>query len=152
IAGKDFCDYFLVLSDLIIRAKDRQTAIGFARGSAAASLISYCLRITEIDPLTPPFDKMVFERFIDPTRSDMPDIDLDFDDAKRWETARDAEQIYGKENVANVGNHQKFRGKSALQGVARAYGLPQKVFDPIGKRCAIRTETDDRVDDSILDV
>lgn len=152
IADKDFCDYFLVLSDLIIRAKERSTAVGWARGSAAASLIAYCLRITEIDPLHPAFDKMVFERFIDPTRSDMPDVDLDFDDEKRIETVRDAERIYGQQNVANVGNHQKFRGKSALAGVARAYGLPQKSFDAIGKRCSIRTETDDRVDDSILDV
>jgi len=151
IADKDFSDYFLVLNHLISRAKDRGTAVGWARGSAAASLIAYCLRITEIDPLHPAFDKMVFERFIDPTRSDMPDVDLDFDPAHRREIVADAISIYGQQNVANVGNHQKFRGKSALQGVARAYGLSQKTFDAIGKRCTVRTETDDRVDDSILD-
>lgn len=152
IADKDFSDYFLVLSDLVCRAKNRHTAVGWARGSAASSLIAYCLRITEIDPLTPPFDKMVFERFIDPTRSDAPDIDLDFDDEKRWETVQDAQEIYGVNNVANVANHTKYRGREALSGVARAHALPVKTFDAIGKRCAVRTETDERVDDSILDV
>lgn len=152
ILDKGFVDYFLVTADLVKRAKDRSTDIGPARGSAAASLISYLLGITEIDPLHPLFDRMEFSRFIDPDRNDPPDIDLDFDDEKRIETERDAREIYGNENVANVANHNSYRGKSALKDVCRAYHLPVKTFEPIGKRCAIRVETDERVDDSIKDV
>ena len=152
IRDKDFIDYFLVVADLVKKAKDANTTVGPGRGSAAGSLICYLLGITEIDPLHPTFERMVFERFIDPTRSDMPDVDLDFDDDLRWKTAQDARDLYGQENVCNVANHTRYRGKKALQDIARAYGLPAKVFDPIGQRCAIRVETDDRVDDSIKDV
>lgn len=151
IADKDFCDYFLVVADLVQWAKDQNIAVGPGRGSAAGSLICYLLGITEIDPLHPVFGKMVFERFIDPGRSDMPDIDLDFADDKRWQIGERAREIYGTENVANVANHIKYRGRKALQDVARAYGLPLKVFDPIGQKCAIRVETDERVDNSIED-
>jgi DNA polymerase-3 subunit alpha len=152
IAGKGFSDYFLVTEDLVARAKGRDTTVGPGRGSAAGSLISYMLGITEIDPVHPLFDRMEFSRFIDPTREDMPDIDLDFDDDERHFTEEDARKIYGNENVANIANHSKYRGKRALADICRAYKLPLKTFDAIGKRCAIRVETDDRVDDSIADV
>lgn len=152
IVDKDFCDYFLVTADLTKWAKDNDITVGPGRGSAAGSLVCYLLGITEIDPLHPTFQRMVFERFIDPTRNDMPDIDLDFDDARRNEVAERAREVYGKENVANVSNHIKYRGKSALQDVARSYAISLKVFDPIGKRITDRIETDDRVDDSIIDV
>lgn len=152
LRDKDFIDYFLVISDLCRKAKARNIAVGPARGSVAASLVAYILQITEVDPLHPAFDRMLFERFIDPSRADMPDADLDFDDERRNEVAEIAREIYGSENVANVGNHIKYRGKKALQDVARAYGLGQRTFDPIGNRCVIRTETDERVDDSIQDV
>lgn len=152
IRDKDFIDYFLVVADLVRKAKNANTTVGPGRGSAAGSLVCYLLGITEIDPLHPTFERMVFERFIDPTRSDMPDVDLDFDDDLRWKTAQDARDLYGQENVCNVANHTRYRGKKALQDIARAYGLPAKTFDAIGKRCAIRVETDDRVDDSIKDV
>ena len=151
ISGKDFCDYFLVVADLVQWAKEQGITVGPGRGSAAGSLICYLLGITEIDPLHPTFDKMVFERFIDPNRSDMPDIDLDFDDAQRHRIAERAREIYGQENVANVANHIKYRGRKALQDVARAYGISVRTFDPIGNKCAIRVETDERVDDSIAD-
>ena len=152
IEDKGFLDYFLATADLIKWAKDNDITVGPARGSAAASLICYLLRITEIDPLHPAFDRMVFERFIDPTRSDMPDIDLDFDDELRHKVSERAREIYGKENVASIGNHQSYRGKGALAGIARAYGLPIKTFNAIAKRIDDRTETDDRVDDTIKDV
>lgn len=151
IADKDYSDYFLATADLVRWAKDNHIAVGPGRGSAVASLVCYLLRITEIDPLTPPFDKMLFERFLDPTRSDPPDIDLDFEDERRNEVAERAREIYGQFNVANVANHIGYRAKNTLAGVARAYGLPIKTFDPIAKRCTDRTETDERVDDSILD-
>jgi DNA polymerase-3 subunit alpha len=152
ILDKGFVDYFLVIADLTKRAKDRSTDVGPARGSAAASLIAYLLGITEIDPLHPLFNRMEFSRFIDPNRSDPPDIDLDFDDGKRFETEQDARAIYGNENVASVANHTAYRGKSTLKDVCRAYHLSLKTFEAIGKRCAVRVETDERVDDSIKDV
>lgn len=152
IIEKDFCDYFLIVQDIVERAKREDIDVGPGRGSAAGSLICYLLGITEIDPLFPAFSKMAFERFIDHTRSDPPDIDLDFADDKRNRIFEIAKEVYGNENVASVGNHIKYRGKKALQDVTRAYGLPFKIFDPIGQRCSIRVETDDRVDDSILDV
>lgn len=151
IADKDFCDYFLVVADLVQWGKAQGIAVGPGRGSAAGSLICYLLGITEIDPLHPVFSRMVFERFIDPGRSDMPDIDLDFADDKRSLIAERAREIYGNENVANVANHIKYRGRKALQDVARAYNLGLKLFDPIAQKCAIRVETDERVDDSIKD-
>lgn len=152
VIEKGFVDYFLATADLVIWSKDEDITVGPARGSAAASLVCYLLRITEIDPLHPTFDKMVFERFLDPTRSDPPDIDLDFDDELRYKTADQARRKYGNENVAAVGNHIRYRGKRALQDVARAYHLSQKIFEPISRRVSNRTETDGRVDDSILDV
>lgn len=151
IMDKDFCDYFLVVADLIQRAKSKGIVVGPGRGSAAGSVICYMLGVTEVDPLHPAFDKAIFERFIDPNRSDMPDIDVDFDDERRNEVAEMAREIYGGENVANVGNHTKYRGKKSLQDVARAYGLGQRTFDAIGNKCIIRTETDERANDSILD-
>jgi DNA polymerase-3 subunit alpha len=151
IADKDFCDYFLVVADLVEWAKEQGITVGPGRGSAAGSVICYLLGITEIDPLYSVFDKMVFERFIDPNRSDMPDIDLDFDDTKRYRIAERAREIYGQENVANVANHIKYRGRKALQDVARAHGMALKTFDAIAQKCAIRVETDERVDSSITD-
>lgn len=151
IKEKGFCDYFLVVADLVQWSKDNDITVGPGRGSAAGSLICYLLGITEIDPLHPLFNRMVFERFIDPNRSDMPDIDLDFDDSLRHLVAERARQVYGKRNVANVANHTKYRGRKALQDVARAHGLALKTFDPIAQKCAIRVETDERVDDSISD-
>lgn len=151
IKDKDFCDYFLVVADLVQWGKSENITVGPGRGSAAGSLICYLLQITEIDPLHPIFNKMVFERFIDPSRSDMPDIDLDFDDSLRHLIAERARVIYGNENVANVANHTKYRGRKALQDVSRAYGLGLKTFDAIAQKCTIRVETDERVDDSIED-
>lgn len=152
IIPKDFSDYFLATGDLVEFAKTNNITVGPGRGSAAGSVICYLLGITEIDPLYPTFERMIFERFIDPNRTDMPDIDIDFDDELRYKIPEQARKIYGKENVANVANHISYRGKKALQDIARAYGIYQKAFDPIGKRIPDRVETDDRVDDSILDV
>ena len=152
IGDKDFYDYFLAISDLVVKAKNNNIAVGPARGSAASSLVCYLLRITEIDPLHPIFSRMIFERFIDPTRTDFPDIDLDFDDERRWEIVQDAVATYGEGHVANVGNHVKYRGRKALASMAKAHGLALKTFKPIADRIADRVETDERVDDSITDV
>jgi DNA polymerase-3 subunit alpha len=153
IADKDFADYFLSVADLVAWCKQpaQDITVGPGRGSAAGSLICYVLGITEIDPLHPTFSRMIFERFIDPSRTDMPDIDLDFDDEKREHIVGRAQEIYGPENVCHVANHNKYRGKAALAGVAAAYGLPRNFFNEIGKRIPDRVETDERLADSIED-
>jgi len=152
IKAKGFIDYFLVVADLVQWSKENGIVVGPARGSAAASLVCYLLGITEIDPMHPAFNRMVFERFIDPTRSDFPDIDLDFNDELRYKVADRAREVYGKENVANVGNHIGYRGRNSLDGVARAWGLPLSTFKAIKERISDRTETDDRRNDTISDV
>jgi DNA polymerase-3 subunit alpha len=151
ICDKDFQDYFLVVSDLIRWAKFNDITVGPGRGSAAGSLICYLLRITEVDPLHPEFRHMTFERFLDPYRTDWPDIDSDFDDTRRKEVVDYAQKKYGPAHTANVANHIKYRGKRALQDIARAYQLPGNAFDAIGKKCELRIETDTAVDNSILD-
>lgn len=152
IADKDFSDYFLAVADLVQWAKANDITVGPGRGSAAGSLVCYLLGITEIDPMHPVFSRMIFERFIDPSRTDMPDIDLDFDDELRHKIGKRAREIYGPENVANVANHIGYRGKNSLNDVCRAFGLPLSTFEEIAKRIPDRTETDERVDDAISDV
>ena len=152
IHDKNFEDYFLVVSDLIRWAKENNITVGPGRGSSAGSLICYLLRITEIDPLHPTFDKMIFERFLDPNRTDYPDVDSDFADDRRKEVVEYAQEKYGLSRVANVANHIKYRGRRALVDIARAHQLPPNAFDAIGKKCEIRIETDSAVDDSIADV
>ncbi|UOW93414.1 DnaE-like DNA polymerase III alpha [Mycobacterium phage Labelle] len=152
IGPKDFSDYFLATAELVSLAKQDNVTVGPGRGSAAGSLVCYILGITEIDPLHPTFQRMIFERFIDKNRSDMPDIDLDFDDELRWKIPAHARKIYGNENVANVANHITYKGKNTLNDIARAYGFAQKTFDAIAKRCPDRVETDTRLGNAILDV
>ena len=151
IVEKEFEDYFLVVSDLIRWAKDNDITMGPGRGSSAGSLICYLLRITEVDPLHPEFSHMKFERFLDPYRTDYPDVDSDAEDSRRKEIIEYAQKKYGPQNTANVANHIKYRGRRALADIARAYQLPINTFNAISTKCEIRIETDSAVDDSILD-
>lgn len=120
IEPKGFCDYFLITSDLVKWAKDvDKQGVGPGRGSAAGALICYLLRITEIDPME--FPLMQFERFIDPSRPDDPDIDIDFENPKAvFEYAR---QKYGADKTAHIANYMRYRGRTAVQDVARAHEL-----------------------------
>ena len=127
-AREGFVDYFCIVSDLVRYAKDSDIAVGPGRGSVAGSLVAYLLRITEIDPVPYP---MLFERFLDPTRTDAPDIDLDFDDERRGEIFEYAAEKYGVENVANIGTSTYYRGKNSLDDVARVYHIPKWKVDSI---------------------
>lgn len=120
-AREGFVDYFLVVADLVRWAKDNGIFVGPGRGSAAASLVCYLLRITEIDPMPYP---MLFERFLDPTRTDPPDIDIDFDDERRDEVFAYAARKYGEDRVANIGTFTYYRGRNSLDDVARVYHIP----------------------------
>lgn len=149
IISKGFVDYFLVTSDIVRWAKDNKIAVGPARGSAAASVVCYLLRITEVDPIQHPH--MLFERFIDPTREEAPDIDLDFDDERRYEVFLYAASKYGEANTGNIANFTRYRGKNSLDDVARAYRIPKWDLDPIKGLIIERSGGDSRLSDSLED-
>jgi DNA polymerase-3 subunit alpha len=122
IIEKGFVDYFLVISELVRWAKNNGIAVGPARGSAAASLVCYLLRITEVNPML--YSSLLFERFIDPNRHDLPDVDLDFDDERRSEVRQHLVDQYGADRVGNIGTFTQYRGKNSLDDIARVYRVP----------------------------
>jgi DNA polymerase-3 subunit alpha len=150
IVGKDFCDYFLIVSDLVRHAKDHGIAVGPGRGSAAASLVCYLLRITEINPMRYP--NMLFERFLDPTRDDMPDIDIDFADDRRHEMVEYAKRKYGEDCVGNIANYARFRGKTAIKDIGRVYRIPKWAVETVAGLIIDREAGDPRQNDSVHDV
>lgn len=137
IQDKDFVNYFLMVSDLVRYAKDSGIAVGPGRGSSAASLVCYLLRITEIDPMQYP---MLFERFLDPTRLDEPDIDIDFEDDRRDEVFTYAATKYGHDRVANIGTFTRYKGKNSLDDIARVYRIPKWKIDAIKDKLLERAE------------
>jgi DNA polymerase-3 subunit alpha len=150
IQGKDFLDYFLMMSDITTYAKDNGVAVGPGRGSAASSLVCYLLRITEVDPMQYPL--MLFERFIAPDRDDTPDIDLDFDDDLRGRIKEYAIRKYGADRVGNISNYTKYRGKSALADVGRVFPrIPKHAIDAAGAMVIERSGGDSRADAGLMD-
>ena len=123
IIEKGFDSYFLMVSDIVRWAKDHGIAVGPGRGSSAASFVCFLLRITEPDPLDFPLTD--FSRFIDPTREDLPDIDVDFQDDRRHEVRSYAEAKYGKDYVGNIGTFTKYKGKNSLTDVQRVWRAKQ---------------------------
>jgi len=134
IAEKDFGDYFMVVKDVVDFAK-KHMCVGPARGSSAGSLVCYILGITEIDPI--PYG-LIFERFIDVNRFDLPDIDIDFSDHRRHMVFEYLERKYGHENVAKIGTVLQYKPKSAITSFAKTLGIPvwevQEVKDSIIER------------------
>jgi DNA polymerase-3 subunit alpha len=149
IEGKDFQDYFLVVGDMVRWAKDNEIPVGPARGSAAASLICFLLRITEVDPIV--FDTLVFERFIDESRADLPDIDLDFDSDRRHEVREYLVGKYGEECVNNIGTFNYFKSKNSLDDVARVYRVPKYKIDIVKDLLVERSSGDLRASATIED-
>ncbi|MCL2651582.1 MAG: DNA polymerase III subunit alpha, partial [Candidatus Azobacteroides sp.] len=116
-----FPGYFLIVQDFIQAAKDMSVSVGPGRGSVAGSAVAYCLGITDIDPLE--YD-LLFERFLNPDRISMPDIDIDFDDDGRADVLRYVTDKYGKERVAHIITYGTMATKSSIKDVARVQGLP----------------------------
>lgn len=137
IQDKGFLDYFLIVSDLVSWAKDQGIAVGPARGSAAASIVCWLLRITEINPML--YDNLVFERFIDVSRADLPDIDLDFDSTRRGDIREYCERKYGEDYVGSVGTVTMFKEKNSLDDVARVFRIPTYAIDPLKEILIERT-------------
>lgn len=149
IVSKDFVSYFLLVSDIVRWAKDHGIAVGPGRGSSAASLVCYLLRITEPDPLQFPLTD--FARFIDPTRIDLPDIDVDFDDVRRHEVREYAVNRWGPDCVANIGTFTKYKGKNSLADVGRVYGIPAGPLETVKGMIIERSGGDSRADASLED-
>lgn len=149
IKTKDFIDYFLMLSDLVGRAKDSGIPVGPARGSAAASLVCWLLRITEVNPML--FPVMLFERFIDINRTDIPDVDLDFADDRRDELRLMAIETYGEDHVGNIGTFTKYKGKNSIDDVARVYNIPSWETKIIKDLIVERSGGDSRADSTLMD-
>lgn len=120
IRSKNYESYFIIVADMVHYAK-KYMLVGPSRGSAAGSLVCYLSRITEIDPIPP---GLFFERFIDISRSDLPDIDLDFPDNKRQMVFDYMSEKYGINNVTHIGTISTFRPKSALIQVCKALNIP----------------------------
>ena len=125
-----FCDYFLIVWDIVREAK-RRGIMHVGRGSAANSLVAYCLRITEVDPIKYNF---YFERFLNPARSTPPDIDLDFSWKDRDEIIKYVYTKYGYDRVAMLSATITFRAKSAFREVAKVLGIPQSEISTYTKR------------------
>lgn len=147
--SKDFLDYFLMLSDVVRKVKDEGIPVGPARGSAAASLVCYVIRLTEVNPMHYPL--MLFERFIDPNRFDLPDVDLDFDDELRDRARQIMIEKYGADRVGNIGTFTRYRGKNAMEDVARVFSVPKFEIDKAKEFLVERSGGDSRFDAGIED-
>ena len=130
IANMGFSSYFLIVWDLIKHAKDQGIRVGPGRGSAAGCAVAYCLRITELDPIR--YD-LLFERFLNPSRVSMPDIDMDFDSRYRDEMIRYAAERYGRDHVAQIITFATIKARNAVRDAARVLGYPYAVGDKIAK-------------------
>ncbi|MBB5869351.1 DNA polymerase-3 subunit alpha [Allocatelliglobosispora scoriae] len=130
IAQMGFPGYFLVTADLCTYARSEKIRVGPGRGSAAGALIAYALRITELDPIQ---HGLLFERFLNPERVSMPDIDMDFDERRRGDMIRYATERYGEERVAQIITYGTIKAKAAIKDAARVLGYPFAMGDRITK-------------------
>ena len=130
IVAMGFCSYFLVVADFIMWAKRNGIRVGPGRGSAAGSLVSYALGITDLDPLV---HGLVFERFLNPERVSMPDIDIDFDERRRGDVIRYVTEKYGDDRVAQIITYGTIKAKAAVKDAARVLGFPYALGDRITK-------------------
>ncbi|MEV1008907.1 DNA polymerase III subunit alpha [Streptomyces sp. NPDC049881] len=125
-----FPGYFLVVADFIMWAKSQGIAVGPGRGSAAGSLVSYALGITDLDPLD---HGLIFERFLNPERISMPDVDIDFDERRRGEVIRYVTEKYGADKVSMIGTYGTIKAKAAIKDASRVLGYPYAMGDRITK-------------------
>ncbi|MGM9747814.1 MAG: DNA polymerase III subunit alpha [Candidatus Cryptobacteroides sp.] len=120
ISRMGFPDYFLIVQDFIAAARAEGISVGPGRGSAAGSAVAYCLKITNLDPIK---YQLLFERFLNPDRISMPDIDIDFDDDGRYRAFKYVEETYGKDHISHVVTFGTMAAKSAIKDVARVSHL-----------------------------
>jgi DNA polymerase-3 subunit alpha len=130
IEDMGFSSYFLITWDLIAHARRTGIRVGPGRGSAAGCAVAYCLRITALDPIR--YD-LLFERFLNPSRVSMPDIDMDFDSRYRDEMIRYAAERYGRDHVAQIVTFSTIKARAAVRDAARVLGHPYAVGDRVAK-------------------
>ena len=130
IIGKGFPDYFLLVWDFINWAQRQGIPVGPGRGSAAGSLVAYLIGITQLDPL--PYD-LLFERFLNPERTELPDIDTDFCVERRGEVIEYCRERYGHDQVAQIATYGRMKAKNALRDVGRVLGVPLPEVDKLCK-------------------
>jgi DNA polymerase-3 subunit alpha len=130
ISDMGFSSYFLIVWDLIKHARDNNIRVGPGRGSAAGCAVAYTLRITDLDPIE--YD-LLFERFLNPSRISMPDIDMDFDSRYRDEMIRYAAEKYGRDHVAQIVTFSTIKARAAVRDAARVLGYPYAVGDKVAK-------------------
>ena len=130
IGDMGFAAYFLVVWDLIRYARDSGIRVGPGRGSAAGCCVAYCLKIVDLDPIR--YD-LLFERFLNPGRKQMPDIDMDFDERYRGDMIKYAAERYGADRVAQIVTFSTIKARAAVRDASRVLGLPYIVGDKIAK-------------------
>ena len=130
IKNMGFSSYFLITWDLIRHAREAGIRVGPGRGSAAGCAVAYCLWITDLDPIR--YD-LLFERFLNPSRISMPDIDMDFDSRFRDEMIRYAAERYGRDHVAQIVTFSQIKARAAVRDAARVLGYPYAVGDKVAK-------------------
>ena len=130
ISEMGFSAYFLVVWDIIRYARESGIRVGPGRGSAAGCCVAYCLRIVDLDPIR--YD-LLFERFLNPGRKQMPDIDMDFDERRRGEMIRYVAERYGADHVAQIVTFSTIKARAAVRDGARVLGLPYALGDRIAK-------------------
>ncbi|SUU92615.1 DNA polymerase III subunit alpha [Anaerococcus octavius] len=130
ISNMGYVDYFLIVWDFVRFAKDNDIAVGPGRGSAAGSLVSYALDITQIDPLK--YD-LIFERFLNPERVSMPDIDIDFDYVRRDEVVEYVNELYGRDHVSQIVTFGRMQARNAIRDVGRVLDISYGKVDKIAK-------------------
>ncbi|MEK7146351.1 MAG: DNA polymerase III subunit alpha, partial [Patescibacteria group bacterium] len=130
IKGMGFSTYFLIVHDFVKYAKEKNIVVGPGRGSAAGSIIAYCLDITDLDPLK---YGLLFERFLNPERVSMPDIDIDFADTRRDEVLAYVTEKYGEDHVAQILTFGTLAPKAAIRDAGRALGFSYADVDRIAK-------------------
>ena len=130
IVKMGFPGYFLVVADFIAWARQQGIRVGPGRGSAAGSIVAWAMGITELDPI---HHGLIFERFLNPERVSMPDIDVDFDDRRRGEVIRYVTQKYGDDRVAQIVTFGTIKAKQALKDAARVLAMPYSVGEKLTK-------------------
>ena len=126
-----FTDYFLIVSDFVRFAREQGIPVGPGRGSAAGSMVSYCLHITDIDPMK---YSLYFERFLNPERVSMPDIDMDFGDTRRGEVVDYVRRKYGDDRVAQIVTFGTMAARGAIRDVGRVMNMPYAEVDAVAKQ------------------
>lgn len=147
IRDKQFDDYFLIISDMMRYAK-KHMLVGPARGSSAGSLVCYLADITDVDPI---IHGLLFERFIDVTREDLPDIDMDFPDSKREMVIEYLQKKYGADNVVHIGTVGTLQPKSILRLVSKRLDIKMWEFQPVLDVMVERKSGDSRGELCLLD-